>query len=252
MQPALLLWILFCIGGLTMNSQVKVWEGTMPLVVSDESPPDENPNFDTFAEVEDYPYTMRQDIRATETVHPWHTVYLENEYLSAPSFPNLVATSTPALTSSTQADVLRESLFQESHHRLPGRMVCLRRGIQLGLNQAMQQMGRTQPARRDDEAVSEPGKHAGTARARAGGGPPRDRPQRRSERSTCAPLPAAQRRRSAPPTAEIIPLQTQDKTGARSIPLGDVSTVVTQRPLSGRPALAGGSSSASPPPASTR
>jgi hypothetical protein len=59
----------------------------MLLVVSDEGPPDENPNFDTFAEVEDYPYTMRQDIRATETVHPWHTVYLENEYLSAPSFP---------------------------------------------------------------------------------------------------------------------------------------------------------------------
>jgi hypothetical protein len=24
---------------------------------------------------------MRQDIRATETVHPWHALYLENEYL---------------------------------------------------------------------------------------------------------------------------------------------------------------------------
>jgi hypothetical protein len=66
MRPALLLWILFCIGALTMNSQVKLWEGTMPLTASDEGPPDENPNFDTFAEVEDY-YTMRQNIRATET-----------------------------------------------------------------------------------------------------------------------------------------------------------------------------------------
>jgi hypothetical protein len=55
MRPAILLWILFCIGALTMNGQVKVWEGTMPLATSDEGPPDENPNFDTFAEIEDYP-----------------------------------------------------------------------------------------------------------------------------------------------------------------------------------------------------
>jgi hypothetical protein len=38
-----------------------------------------NPNFDSFAEVEDYPYTMRQGIRATETAHSWNTFYLENE-----------------------------------------------------------------------------------------------------------------------------------------------------------------------------
>src|SRR6266851_2132276 len=61
------------------------------------------------------------------------------------------------------------------------------------------------PARRDDEALPGPGKHAGTSRARAGGGPTRERPQRRSERGARAPLPAPQRRRSAPPTAEIIP-----------------------------------------------
>jgi hypothetical protein len=29
MRPALSLWILFCIGALTMNRQVKMWEGTM-------------------------------------------------------------------------------------------------------------------------------------------------------------------------------------------------------------------------------
>src|SRR6266566_460412 len=89
MRHALLLWILLCIGALTMNGQVKVWEGTMPAEASDEGPPDENPNFDTFAEVEDYPYTMRQDIRATETVHSWHALYLENEYLKCTILPQL-------------------------------------------------------------------------------------------------------------------------------------------------------------------
>ena len=61
----------------------------MPLAASDEGPPDENPNFDTFAELEDYPYTMRQDIRATETVHSWHALYLENEYLKCTILPQL-------------------------------------------------------------------------------------------------------------------------------------------------------------------
>jgi tetratricopeptide (TPR) repeat protein len=89
MRPALLLWILFCTGALTMNGQVKVWEGTMPLAASNEGPPDENPNFDTFADVEDYPYTMRQEIRATETVHSWHALYLENEYLKCTILPQL-------------------------------------------------------------------------------------------------------------------------------------------------------------------
>jgi tetratricopeptide (TPR) repeat protein len=89
MRPVLLLWIFFCIGALTMNGQVKVWEGTMPLAASDEGPADENPNFDTFAELEDYPYTMRQDIRGTETVHSWHALYLENEYLKCTILPQL-------------------------------------------------------------------------------------------------------------------------------------------------------------------
>jgi hypothetical protein len=61
----------------------------MPLAASDEGPPDENPNFDAFAELEDYPYTMRQDIRPTETVHPWHALYLENEYLKCTILPQL-------------------------------------------------------------------------------------------------------------------------------------------------------------------
>jgi hypothetical protein len=89
MRPAWLLWILFSVGALELSGQVKVWEGIMPLAASDEGPPDENPNFDAFAELEDYPYTMRQDIRPTETVHPWHAIYLENEYLKCIILPQL-------------------------------------------------------------------------------------------------------------------------------------------------------------------
>ena len=61
----------------------------MPLAASDEGPPDENPPFDMFSELENYPYTMRQDIRATETVHPWRALYLENEYLKCTILPQL-------------------------------------------------------------------------------------------------------------------------------------------------------------------
>jgi tetratricopeptide (TPR) repeat protein len=87
------LGVVFFTGILTMNGrvngQVKVWEGTMPLAASDEGPPDENPPFDIFSTLENYPYTMRQDIRATETVHPWRALYLENEYLKCTILPQL-------------------------------------------------------------------------------------------------------------------------------------------------------------------
>lgn len=87
------LWVVVFTGILTTNcqanSQVKVWEGTMPLAASDEGPPDENPPFDFFSELENYPYTMRQDIRAAETVHPWRALFLENEYLKCTILPDL-------------------------------------------------------------------------------------------------------------------------------------------------------------------
>jgi tetratricopeptide (TPR) repeat protein len=94
MRFARSLWVVaFFIGVPTINgqavTQVRVWEGTMPLAASDEGPPDENPNFDYFAQVEDYPYTMRQDIRAAETVHQWRALYLENEYLKCTILPQL-------------------------------------------------------------------------------------------------------------------------------------------------------------------
>jgi tetratricopeptide (TPR) repeat protein len=70
-------------------AQVKVSETTLSLPVSDEAPPDENPPFDYFAQLEDYPYTMRQNIRTTESVHAWRALVLENEYLKCTILPQL-------------------------------------------------------------------------------------------------------------------------------------------------------------------
>lgn len=89
MRRALSLWILCFLCMPALHSQVKVWEGTMSLAASDEGPPDENPNFDAFAELENYPYTMRTNIRATETVHAWRALFLENEYLKCTILPDV-------------------------------------------------------------------------------------------------------------------------------------------------------------------
>lgn len=73
-----------------LQGQVGVWQGTMPLASSDEGLPDENPHFDIFAKKRFvYPYTMRENIRNTETVHGWRAVFLENEYLKCTVLPDL-------------------------------------------------------------------------------------------------------------------------------------------------------------------
>jgi tetratricopeptide (TPR) repeat protein len=89
MRSLVSLWILLLLGAPMVHGQVRVWEGTMPLAASDEGAPDENPNFDAFAEVEDYPYTMRQTIFPTESMHNWRAVYLENEYLKCTILPDV-------------------------------------------------------------------------------------------------------------------------------------------------------------------
>jgi tetratricopeptide (TPR) repeat protein len=93
MRFARLLWLVVFTGILTMNGrangQVKVWEGTMSLPASDEGPPDENPPFDIFSTEENYPYTMRTNVRETESVHSWRALYLENEYLKCIILPDL-------------------------------------------------------------------------------------------------------------------------------------------------------------------
>jgi tetratricopeptide (TPR) repeat protein len=85
----LLLIVLLLLGAPIANGQVKVWEGTMPLAASDEGAPDENPPFDAFSELENYPYTMRQIVRSTETTHNWRAVFLENEYLKCTILPDV-------------------------------------------------------------------------------------------------------------------------------------------------------------------
>lgn len=82
------LWVLLLLAAPPLQGQVRVWEGTLALAASDEGPPDENPPFDAFSPLEDYPYTMREDV-PTETVHNWRAVFLENEYLKCTVLPDL-------------------------------------------------------------------------------------------------------------------------------------------------------------------
>lgn len=93
MRFARLLWLVVFTGILSMNvranGQVKVWEGTTSLPASDEGPPDENPPFDIFSTQENYPYTMRTNVRETESAHAWRALYLENEYLKCTILPDL-------------------------------------------------------------------------------------------------------------------------------------------------------------------
>src|SRR6266581_9715871 len=89
MRPAISLWIVLLCCTPLMNGQVRVWEGTMPLDASDEATPDENPPFDAFSTQEDYPYTMRQNVRNTETTHTWRALFLENEYLKCTILPDV-------------------------------------------------------------------------------------------------------------------------------------------------------------------
>lgn len=73
-----------------LHAQVRVAESSMSLAASDEGLPDENPPFDIYGTDRfSYPYTMREDVRNTETVHSWSTVVLENEYLKCTVLPDL-------------------------------------------------------------------------------------------------------------------------------------------------------------------
>jgi len=90
MRFALVLWISLALGAPPLlHSQVRVWEGTLPLAASDEGAPDENPPFDAFSSLENYPYTMRLNVRKTETMHTWRAVFLENEYLKCTVLPDV-------------------------------------------------------------------------------------------------------------------------------------------------------------------
>ena len=59
------------------------------LAPGDEGAPDENPPFDVFSNKQNYPYTIRDNVRETETVQAWRAIYLENEYLKCSILPDL-------------------------------------------------------------------------------------------------------------------------------------------------------------------
>jgi tetratricopeptide (TPR) repeat protein len=89
MRPAISLWIALLLCAPQLHGQVRVWEGTLPLAASDEGPPDQNPPFDVFSVLENYPYTMRQSVRNTKTSHNWRALFLENEYLKCSILPDV-------------------------------------------------------------------------------------------------------------------------------------------------------------------
>jgi tetratricopeptide (TPR) repeat protein len=90
MRFAISLSLLLLIGAPAVPAQVRVWEGTMNLPASDEGPPSPNPPFDSFQVWKyNYPYTMREDIRPTESMHAWRALYLENEFLKCSILPDL-------------------------------------------------------------------------------------------------------------------------------------------------------------------
>jgi tetratricopeptide (TPR) repeat protein len=70
--------------------QVRVSQGLLSLPTSDEGAPEENPPFDLFSTRSfNYPYTLRENLRNTETVHAFRALYLENEYLKCTILPDL-------------------------------------------------------------------------------------------------------------------------------------------------------------------
>jgi tetratricopeptide (TPR) repeat protein len=82
--------LLLLFGASLAPAQVRVWQGTLRLPASDEGAPDPNPPFDLFFRKNfSYPYTIREGVRNTESVHDWRAIYLENEFLKCSVLPDL-------------------------------------------------------------------------------------------------------------------------------------------------------------------
>ena len=90
MRSLISLGLFFIFSASMAAGQVRAWEGTLRLPASDEGAPDTNPPFDLFATRNfNYPYTIREGVRNTESMHDWRTVYLENEFLKCSVLPDL-------------------------------------------------------------------------------------------------------------------------------------------------------------------
>ena len=72
------------------RAQVRVWEGTLTLPVSEEGNPDPNPPFDQQATTRfNYPYTLREELTGERRKHDLRAIYLENEYLKCSVLPDI-------------------------------------------------------------------------------------------------------------------------------------------------------------------
>jgi tetratricopeptide (TPR) repeat protein len=84
------LFLFLTVNAVTVQAQVRVWEGVLNLPAYEEGVPDPNPPFDQFAIGRfNYPYTMRKEITNQRTEHRWRAIYLENEYLKCSVLPDL-------------------------------------------------------------------------------------------------------------------------------------------------------------------
>lgn len=86
--PVLLLLVLFF--AVPGRAQVRVWEGTLTLPVTEEGNPDPNPAFDQQATTRfNYPYTLRTELTGERRNHDLRAIYLENEYLKCSVLPDV-------------------------------------------------------------------------------------------------------------------------------------------------------------------
>jgi tetratricopeptide (TPR) repeat protein len=84
------LFLFLGVNAVSIQAQVRAWEGVLNLPAYEEGVPDPNPPFDQFATGRfNYPYTMRKEITDQRAEHRWRAIYLENEYLKCSVLPDL-------------------------------------------------------------------------------------------------------------------------------------------------------------------
>ncbi|HEX3119529.1 MAG TPA: DUF5107 domain-containing protein, partial [Candidatus Acidoferrum sp.] len=84
------LGLILFFAALPTRAQVRVWEGTLTLPVTEEGNPDPNPAFDQKATTRfNYPYTLREELTGERRNHDLRAIYLENEYLKCSVLPDI-------------------------------------------------------------------------------------------------------------------------------------------------------------------
>jgi Tfp pilus assembly protein PilF len=86
----LILLLLVLLSAVPAGAQVRVWEGTLTLPVTEEGNPDPNPPFDQQATTRfNYPYTLRTELTGERRNHDLRAIYVENEYLKCSVLPDI-------------------------------------------------------------------------------------------------------------------------------------------------------------------